>query len=102
MVTSAVTRLTTTLYIELYGYNCGYKINYNLIHSFVWLQLWLQGQLLVQHGIHSGYCHHNSAMCKHHIMPAGVEGKMELGMGCIAQLILPCHATHGAEWNGQP
>ena len=23
-------------------------------------------------------------------MPAGVKGRMELGMGCIAQLILPC------------
>ena len=29
-------------------------------------------------------------------MPAGVKGRMELGMGCIAWLILPCHATHGA------
>ena len=35
-------------------------------------------------------------------MPARVKGRLELGMGCIAQLILPCCATHGAEWNWQP
>ena len=28
MVTSAVTRLTTTWYIHLYGYKCGYKADY--------------------------------------------------------------------------
>ena len=31
-----------------------------------------------------------------------MKGRMDLGVGCVAWLILPCHATHGAEWNGQP
>ena len=61
-ITVANTLNLDTRYIHLYGYKCGYKADYNLIHWIVWLQLRLQGQLLVHHGIHSGYCHHNSAM----------------------------------------
>ena len=118
MVTIPVTKILNldTQYIHFYSYKCGYKANYYLIHSFVWLQGRLLPDTFIcmvtsavtrpttssawnsQWLLPSQYCN----VPKHHMRPAGVEGRMELRVGCVAWLILPCCTTHRAKWNGQP